>query len=169
MAIYYPLKPISTARHRDDSKCPDAGWKGLSDGQKARLSIMARKAAIKQGVSLKKKHLDEWRHSVAIRACGVRISEATQSHWDDLFSAFLDLGGKPEAAMNAQIRGLDNKRRIAMHKLTKALEANSLHPSYAETICQTQYRIPLADASAKQLWCLFFTVTNRAKAKAKKA
>lgn len=161
MAIYYPLKPIATARHKDDARCPDASWKGLSHIQKGKLSMLAAEAYKHQRVQ--GIDLAEWRHEIAISACGVRISEATQSHWADLHSAFLDLSGKPEAALRTQIRSGDNKRRIAMHKLTKALEAHSLHPTYAESICQAQFKLPLTEASAKQLWCLFFTITNRGK------
>jgi hypothetical protein len=158
-----PLKPIGQARHIDDASCPDAGWKALTKNQKTRLAIMARKAAEVQGVSLKSKDLDEWRHGVCIKACGVRITEATQANWADLKSAFEDLGGKPEQAFKTQLREGDNKRRIAMHKLTGALAAKGLQTGYAETICKTQFKVSLAEASAKQLWCLFYTVTNRRK------
>lgn len=159
----YPLKPIGTAKHADDKDCPDASWKPLSKEQKARLSISARKAAEVQGVSLKGKDLAEWRQEVSIRACGVRISEATQAHWADLKSAFEDLGGKPEQAFLTQLREGDNKRRVAMHKLQKELEAKGLAIGYAAAICKTQFKLPLDQASAKQLWCLFYTVKNRRK------
>lgn len=159
------LQPISTARHAGDGDCPDGSWKALSKEQKARLSISARKAAAVQGVSLKSKDLVEWRHEVSIRACGVRISEATQAHWADLKAAFEDLGGQPEAAFLTQLREGDNKRRIAMWKLEKELEKKGLATGYAAAICKTQYKIPLAQASAKQLWCLFYTVKNRRNAK----
>lgn len=156
-----PLKPIGAARHIEDSSCPDAGWKALTKNQKTRLAIMARKAAEVQGISLKSKDLDEWRHQVCIKACGVRITEATQSNWADLKSAFEDLGGKPEQAFKTQLREGDNKRRVAMHKLTQALAGKGLDASYAAKICNAQFKVPLDQASAKQLWCLFYTVTNR--------
>ena len=127
------------------------------------MGIMARKAAEVQGVSLKSKDLDEWRHAVCIKACGVRITEATQSHWADLKSAFEDLGGKPEQAFKTQLREGDNKRRVAMHKLTEALAGKGLDTSYAAKICRIQFKCELDQASAKQLWCLFYTVTNRRK------
>ncbi len=159
------LKPIGEARHIEDDSCPDAGWKALTKNQKTRLSIMARKAAEVQGVSLKSKDLDEWRHAVCIKACGVRITEATQSNWADLKSAFEDLGGKPEQAFETQLREGDNKRRVAMYKLTQALSGKGLDIGYAAKICRTQFKSELDQASAKQLWCLFYTVTKRKNAK----
>ena len=156
------LQPIGTARHSRDAECPDAGWKRLSNNQKARLSMLARKAYVLQRVQ--GMDFDEWRHEIAINACGVRISEATQSHWADLKTAFQDLAGDPVGAMNTQIREGDNKRRVAMHKLTTALAAKNLPAAYAASICFAQFKVPLAEASAKQIWCLFYTVQNRRQA-----
>ena len=62
-----------------------------------------------------------------------------------------------------QLREGDNKRRVAMHKLTEALRAKELPLSYVAAICRAQFKCSLEEASAKQLWCLFFTVTNRKK------
>jgi hypothetical protein len=156
-----PVKPIPAARHADDAACPDAGWKPLSKEQKARLSILARKAAEVQGITGGYKAADAWRHEISIKACGVRISEATQCHWADLKSAFEDLGGRPEKAFQTQMREGDNKRRVAMWKLTQALAAKGLQTAYAGVICRAQFKCQLEEASAKQLWCLFYTVTNR--------
>lgn len=153
------LEPIGTARHSRDAECPDAGWKRLSNKQKSRLSILARKAYTLQKVQ--GIDFDEWRHEVAIQACGVRISEATQSHWADLKTAFLDLAGEPVKAMNTQLREGDNKRRIALYKLTQLCTERSLDISYAETICRSTFKVPIAQASAKQIWCIYFTITKR--------
>lgn len=153
------LKPIPDAKRKQDAACPDGGWKRLSNEQKARLSILARAAYQHQKVQ--GMTVEEWRHEISIRACGCRISEAVQDHWADLKSAFEDLAGKPEKAFKTQLREGDNKRRVAMHKLTTALAAKGLHLSYAASICKTQFKCGLEEASAKQLWCLFYTVTNR--------
>jgi len=153
------LQPIATARHSRDAECPDAGWRRLSNKQKARLSMLARKAyAVQrvQGIDC-----DEWRHEIAISACGCRISEAIQDHWTDLYSAFVDLAGEPEKAFAAQVRSGDNKRRIAMHKLTTLCKERGLDISYAESICTDTFKEPLSKATAKQLWCLYFTITKR--------
>lgn len=155
------LKPIPGTRHARDAECPDAGWKRLTNHQKARLSILARKAYTFQRVQ--GIDLDEWRHEVAISACGCRISEAVQTHWADLKAAFQDLAGEPEKALRTHIREGDNKRRIALYKLTKELEAHGLETAYAEKICRDQFKVPISQASAKQIWCLFFTISKRGK------
>jgi hypothetical protein len=159
----YTLNPIRGADRARDAQCPDASWKPLSKRQKALLSILARAAAIRQGVPAVAAELDAWRRETSIRACGLRVSDATQAQWADLKSAFEDLGGRPEKAFQTQMREGDNKRRVAMHKLTRALYDRRLDPSYAAAICRAQFKCPLAEASAKQLWCLFYTVTNRRK------
>jgi len=155
------LKPIPERRRAADRDCPDAGWKRLTNAQKSRLSILARKAYAHQRVQ--GIPLDEWRHEVSISACGLRISEATQRHWADLKSAFQDLAGEHAQAFKTQLRDGDNKRRIALHKLTQECQAKGLDIAYAERICVAQFKIPLAEASAKQLWCLYFTITKRGK------
>lgn len=154
-----PLKPIPAARHAEDGGCADGSWKPLSAKQKQRLAILAREAAVKCGIS--QHEADEWRREQSILACGVRITEATQKNWADLKSRFEDLAGKVEKAFQTQMREGDNKRRVAMWKLTQALAAKGLQPEYAGAICRAQFKCQLSEASAKQLWCLFYTITNR--------
>ena len=153
------LKPVSAAKHAEDGACPDGGWKPLSREQKARLSILARQAYAHQKVQGMK--VDEWRREVSQQVCGCRISEATQGNWADLKSAFEDLCGNVEKAFRTQMREGDNKRRVAMWKLTQALAAKGLETGYAGKICRAQFKCELEEASAKQLWCLFYTITNR--------
>ena len=153
-------RPIPGAKHAEDGKCPDASWKALSKIQKARLSMLAAKAYAFQNIG-PAVTLAEWRREESIRACGLRISEATQAHWADLQSAFQDLAGMPGRAFATQMREGDNKRRVALHKLASELAAKGLHPSYAASICRCQYKCALEDASAKQIWCLYFTIKNR--------
>lgn len=160
----YVLKTIPEYRKAEDGACPDAGWKSLTKEQKTHLSILARKAAVVQGLCVKSKEFEEWRHEVAIAACGVRISEAAQAHWVELKTAFELEAGEDGKAFQTQMREGDNKRRIAMHKLTQVLKDKGLDVSYAAKICTMQFKVPLDQASAKQIWCLFYTVTNRRKA-----
>ena len=156
------LKPLPATKHAEDAQCPDGGWHPLTAEQKRDLSILARKAAAVHGIT-GYKAVDEWRHQVSIKACGLRISEATQRNWADLKSAFEDLSGRPERAFQTQMREGDNKRRVALYKLTQALSSKGLPISYAARICAAQFKCPIEEASAKQLWCLFYTVTNRKK------
>jgi len=153
------LKPISGKRHAADAACPDAGHKPLSKGQKARLSILARKAFYHQKVQ--GMTATEWRHEIAIQKVGCRISEAVQDHWNDLKSTFEDLSGRPGKAFNTQVRAGDNKRRVALFKLTKELEAHNLAPGYGEKICFAKFKVSLAEASAKQIWAIYFDITKR--------
>ena len=155
------LQPIPARKHAEDAACPDGSWHPLTGEQKKRLAILSRKAAAKCGISSHEQ--DEWRREQSILACGLRITEATQAHWADLKSRFQDLCGEPEKAFITQMREGDNKRRVAMWKLTQALNAKGLQPAYAASICRSQFKCPLEEASAKQLWCLFYTVTNRRK------
>lgn len=163
MKVYYRLKPVTAAKHREDADARDGSWKPLTNHQKARLAILAKAAAVAQGESFTAREMDEWRHEQAIKACGVRISEATQRHWADLKSAFEDLSGKPEKAFRTQMREGDNKRRVAMHKLAEELTKKGLHSSYAASICRAQFKCALDEATAKQLWCVFYTISNRRK------
>jgi hypothetical protein len=73
------------------------------------------------------------------------------------------LAGKPVQAYQTQLRDGDNKRRVALWKLTQALSAKGLEMGYAGAICRAQFKCQLEDASAKQLWCLFYTIYNRRK------
>ena len=156
------LRPVPASKHAQDAACSDGGWHPLTKEQKRDLSILARKAATAQGIT-GTKAIDAWRHEVALKACGHRISEATQRNWADIKSAFEDLAGRPEKAFQTQMRDGDNKRRVALYKLTQALSAKGLATTYAAAICRVQFKCPLEEASAKQLWCLFYTVTNRKK------
>ena len=156
-------KPIGQRRHEADQSCPDGSWKPLKRGQKANLSMLAAEGFKHQKVM--GCTLEEWRHEMAVQACGYRISEARQEHWSDLRAAFLDLAGQPEKAYRTHVRSVDNKRRVALYKLEQECAARGLDVSYPATICRRQFRLSLEEASAKQLWCLVFTVRNRRKAK----
>jgi hypothetical protein len=155
------LQPIADRHHAADAACPDGGWKALTREEKKRLCMLAASAAKARGLDLRGKTLDAWRAAESIKACGLRISEATHAHWADIKAHFECLGGQYEKAFETQLRDGDNKRRVAMHKLQNELAAKRLPPAYAESICRTQYKVGLAEASAKQLWCLFYTVKNR--------
>ena len=157
------VKPIGDSKHAEDNECPDAGWKPLTRKQKRDLSMLARKAAEKRG--LPKWEFDTYRHDVAKHVCGLRISEARQSHFNDLLAAFQYAAGDDVAAFRTHLRAVDNKRRVAMFKLTEALNSRGLDIAYAGQICRTQFKVTLEEATAKQLWCLFYTVTKRRKAK----
>lgn len=111
---------------------------------------------------------EAWRHCEQGKAIGLQsLCECTQAHYARLkahFEALVGLDPTPTL-----VRDRDNPRRIALHKLTEALAAAGLATSYAAAICRRQYRCALDEASAKQLWNLFYTVRNRRKERAQPA
>jgi hypothetical protein len=160
MKTYY-IKPIAYERHAEDVTCPDGGWKPMGKKEKMILSKLAASAAQQQGLELTAKELAEWRAAESVKACGVRISAASHEQWPAIKAHFEKLGGKVGKALVTHVRGGDNKRRVALWKLQTVLTEKGLAMGYAEKICQMQYKVPLKEATAKQLWRLFFTVTNR--------
>ena len=143
---------------------PEGGSGTLSLGQKRRLVLLARRAWLRQphpGPLPAAKAFDEWRQAQAVRACGLRISEATQRDWGALKAAFEDAAGESGRALNTLVRDEDNKRRVAMYKLQGACRERGLPLAYPEAICRRQYRCGLDEATAAQIWRLVFTVRNR--------
>ena len=106
---------------------------------------------------------DAWRNAVAIRACGLRIREATQRDWGALRAAFQDAAGESGQALNTLVRDEDNPRRVALHFLAKACSERGLPLAYPSAICRRQNRCELGEATAAQVWRLVFTVKNRRK------
>jgi hypothetical protein len=152
-----------------DRSCTSAS---LSREQKQRLAILSREAwerqpeRVRRGEGTATARFNLWRHAQAIKCCGRRISEAVQGDFLPLKAHFLDLAGKPVAAMQAHMRRETEPQRVALHKLTRECEAKGLAIGYAAAICRTQYRCGLEEANEKQLWRLVYTVRNRRKAAA---
>ena len=171
MSAFYPLKekavklaPLAGADHARDARDPrvrDGGGNPLTRTQKSLLSQLARKAAAAQGAPTHGGDHDEWRRDVCVTACGLRISEAKQRHYATLKAAFLMGMKEHEKALKTFTDDADNARRVAMFKLQKVLEKKELPLAYAENIAFTQFKRNLCQLSAKEIWCLFFTVTNR--------
>lgn len=144
----------------------------LSNEEKRELSIAARTAwhlMRKRGAIEDTETEKEFRHRIALQACGRRVSEAIRADYGDLAAAFASMGGNVQRAMRIAERGATEGRRIALHKLQEALTSHGLHEGYAAAICQRQFRVPLAEAATNQLWSLVFTVRNRGRSKDRKA
>lgn len=137
---------------------PDLAWELLNKKQRQRLATLARQAWLKSG---REETFDAWRHAQAIKACGRRITEAGQRDFLPLRAHFRDLIGRSDLALNDLLRAENEPQRIARHRLQIECQQRRLSLAYPESICQRQYRCSLAEASAKQLWCLIFTVRNR--------
>jgi len=146
----------------------------LSNLQKAQLGQLARSAWL--AWAGREEFLDTnaelsasaaftaWRHWQQGKACGRQsLLACTQEDFLPLRAHFLALGGHEEQAGRTLVRAASEPERLARYKLKEALQERGLAEGYAAAICQRQYRKPLAEASAKQLWCLVYTVRNRRK------
>jgi hypothetical protein len=146
-------------------------WHPLTNEQKARLSILAREAFAKLNpgsLAGMDRRITDFRHAECIKVCGKRITEAAQRDFLPLKAHFQDLGGKSGQALNTLLRAESEPQRIAMHKLTQECRYRKLSLSYPEAICRKQYHCNLTQASAKQLWCLVFTIRKRRKVEGRK-
>jgi hypothetical protein len=144
----------------------------LSHLQKRDISIAARRAydawpereafeAINPEMS-RTACFDAWRRVEQGKAVGIQsLREMTQAHFNRVLAHFEQLAGDAAGAERRRARDQDNDRRIALHKLKGACQAADVGLSYAATICRSQYRCGLDEASTKQLWNLFYTVRNR--------
>lgn len=140
---------------------PDLAWLPLSKHQRQTLARLARRAWQAAGGG---QPFDAWRHEQSRRACGRRISEATQPDFLPLRAHFLNLEGDAVRAFRDHMRAADEPRLLALHKLRRECAARSLSLGYPAAICRRQYRCHIDDASPKQLWQLVFTVRSRRKA-----
>lgn len=89
------------------------------------------------------------------------LTLCTQDHFLPIRAHFKKLLGNGAGALRDHLRAAEEPRIRARWKLQEALDARGLNEAYAATICQKQFRCALGDASAKQLWCLFYTVSKR--------
>lgn len=149
----------------------------LSNQQKRDISIAARRAytgwpereafeAINSEMS-RTDCFEAWRRVEQGKAVGIQsLREMTQAHFNRVLAHFEELAGDAAGAARRRGRDQDNGRRIALHKLKEACQAADVGLTYAATICRTQYRCGLDEATEKQLWNLFYTVRNRRKAAA---
>lgn len=137
---------------------PDLAWMLLSKEQRQILARLARRA---WGMVGGGQPFDAWRHTECRRACGRRISEATQPDFLPLRAHFRYLAGDAAGAFQDHMRSQDEPRRVALRKLERECSASGLRLDYPAAICRRQFRCDLADASPKQLWNLVFTVRNR--------
>lgn len=149
----------------------------LSNRQKADIAIAARAAydvwpereafeAINSELS-RTNCFEAWRHVEQGNACGVQsLRASTQAHYGRLMAHFQALAGHAEQAARTRGRDADNDRRIARFKLDEALRDRGLQTGYAAAICRAKYKCPLDEASAAQLWKLFFDIRGRRKSAA---
>jgi hypothetical protein len=160
--------PAREPQMPENNAAEHARWasvnKPLDRGQKSALVILAKQAwervrLVNDDVG----DFESWRQQESLKAAGVRISDALVKHFSILKRHFADLAGQAGKAFNSAMREGTEDKRIARHKLEEACEERGLQLSYPAAICRRQFKRSLDDASAKQLWCLVFTVRNRRK------
>lgn len=144
----------------------------LKNHQKAEIGILAKQAfakAEKHGLNdgLSEK---DWRHREAIKACGLRISEASQQHYNELVSHFSQLAGQQGRAFGAEMRKGTDALRIALFKLRAELAKQGLDDGYAASIAKHKFKVmSLERLSAKQVWVLVYDLRRIAGGAAGKA
>lgn len=142
----------------------------LSNQQKAQLCILSDEAWEKQGGMDSPCDKSEFRHEQVKLATGKPgLTACVQDDYKPLLAHFLGLVGESGRAFKAQLEHGTEPKRIALYKLGQALLAARLPEAYAAAICRRQYGCALADATAKQLWNLTFTINNRGTAKRRNA
>ena len=142
---------------------PDMAWEPHDRHQRQSLARLARRAWDKHLAWHNSTAFDTWRREQSIRSCGRRITEATQRDYLGLKAHFLDLLGESGQALNTLLRAESEPARIAAFKLNRLLVGLRLNRAYAEKICFCKFGCSLAEASASQIWKVFFTVKNRRK------
>jgi hypothetical protein len=105
----------------------------------------------------------DWRREQQIIATGKEsLTSCTQDDFAPLLARFAHLEGKDDVALRWELRAQTHPKRVALSKLQEACrEAGVDYPGYPETICWTQNKCGIEDATAKQIWRLVFTVRNR--------
>jgi hypothetical protein len=138
--------------------------RGLSNLQKATLARAARAAWASRGMVGDNAAFTDWRHAEQQAAVGCgSLRDCGQDDFLPLLAHFQDLAGETGTAVKTILRHAEEPRIIAMRKLAESLAERGLGTAYAEAICTRQFRTGLTDASAKQIWCVNFTVRNRRK------
>ena len=111
-----------------------------------------------------------WRHEQVFLACdkhGLRL--CTQLDYQKVRAHFLDLIGQTDKAFNAHLRGQTEELRQWLWKINHALAVAGYATEFADRICRDQNKCVVADLKdARLAKNLFFSVTNRIRAKAAK-
>ncbi|MCC5790935.1 MAG: hypothetical protein JJT75_14995 [Opitutales bacterium] len=106
-----------------------------------------------------------WRHDQQRIACGCdSLTVATQEHYLQIIAHFRRLLKQYQSAATTQVRADTDSHRRAYWLLRKACAERGLDfPEYPGAICIKQCKVPLSQASEKQLMRLLYTVRNRRK------
>lgn len=137
----------------------------LTKRQKWLLADLARHVfdALRERGQLRGVSLEDWRHHIAVKACGQRISQASHGDYKRLQAAFLHEKGDEDGERRALVQAQSTPQGIALFKLRQTLKETNTPTAYAETLARRFYKgANLEDLTARQLWTLVFTVRNNA-------
>ena len=167
-----PESKYSNGARTKRNEYPERVRGALSREQKGKLCILARQAfdAIYGRAPENTAELDEFRHcqvALAVNKPGLRA--CVNDDYRPLQAWFLDLAGKQGAARNAELAQAAEPRKLALYKLTEALTERKLPLAYVVPICRKKYKCELHEATAKQLWKLFFDVRRGGQRKARQS
>lgn len=110
------------------------------------------------------KCFEAWRRVEQGKAVGQQsLRLCAQEAFLPLRAHFKAMLGDGAGALRDHLRAAEEPRIRARWKLQQALDQRGLNEGYAAAICRRQFKCELGDASEKQLWALFYTVTNRRK------
>jgi hypothetical protein len=146
---------------------------GISPKERQHLARLARQAWEKCGARGAGIDFDEWRHEQVAEATDGKASGLTElrrGQYRDALRHFLALAGESARAFRVATRGGQRAadRDLALAKLREACEAGGLaYPEYPESICRRQFGVELERLETGKVWFLFYTCTQRGRAKAK--
>ena len=108
--------------------------------------------------------LEDFRRRHVSLACGKDgLRCFSQDDYGHVKAHFQDMLGQSGKALKTLVHSAGNARRIVEWKILRALDEAGFQIGYAAKICRAQFRCDLDEATERQLWCLFFTITNRRK------
>jgi hypothetical protein len=112
------------------------------------------------------KAFEAWRHcEIGKITGGIQSLKlcTNEAHYLPLLAHFTAMRGEGGKALMMLLRHADADRITIYFKLIQALEERELAEGYAATICRCKFKRDLGDASAKQLWSIFFDIRKRRK------
>lgn len=108
----------------------------LSSKQRTTLSQIAARGFKKVRTG---QDFDEWRLTIAKRACGERISEASYDAWKDLFIAFKAAAGEMDEAYALAVEDVTNAQRNTLHLIRAACAEGGVSVGYPLTIARDKW------------------------------
>jgi len=112
---------------------------------------------------------DDWRKHEVERLTGFSgLTQCGADSYNQLAAHFSTLAGEDGEALRFILRGESNSVRQLRVVITRLLERAGLHPQYAEAVAIDRWKKPVEDLNEGELKQLLFTLSNRARSKARK-